>query len=204
MEPALVGNSQKILITEMAGRASVELKSGELGIDLADRPEVVSAVVERVKEREASGWSYEAADASFELLVRDELDHEAALPFALESYRTIVDRREDGTVVTEATVKVHAGGRRVISTAEGNGPVNALDRALRQALEETYPRLSELELTDYKVRILPGKLGTDATTRVLIETSDKAREWTTVGVHANIIEASWLALCDAVRFGLVD
>jgi 2-isopropylmalate synthase len=204
MDPALVGNSQKILITEMAGRASVELKSAELGVDVTGRPEVVSNVVERVKDREASGWSYEAADASFELLVRDELDGaDATVPFALESYRAIVDRREDEVVVTEATVKVHAMGRRVISTAEGNGPVNALDRALRQALEDAYPRLSELELTDYKVRILPGKHGTDATTRVLIETSNKTREWTTVGVHPNIIEASWLALADAVRYGLL-
>jgi 2-isopropylmalate synthase len=203
MEPELVGNSQKILITEMAGRASVELKSAELGVDVTGRPDVVGKVVERVKDREAAGWSYEAADASFELLVRDEMDGGAGeLPFTLESYRAIVDRRDDGTVVTEATVKVHAGGRRIISTAEGNGPVNALDRALRQALEETYPRLGEMDLTDFKVRILPGKHGTDAITRVLIETSDKAGEWTTVGVHANIIEASWLALCDAVRYGL--
>jgi 2-isopropylmalate synthase len=203
MDPTLVGNVQKILITEMAGRASVELKSAELGMDVSDRPDVVGKVFESVKERESSGWSYEAADASFELLVRDELGT-APVRFELESYRTIVDRREDGTVVTEATVKVHAGGRRVITTAEGNGPVNALDLALRSALEEVYPRLSELELTDYKVRILPGKHGTDATTRVLIETSDKTSEWTTVGVHPNIIQASWLALADAVRFGLLD
>jgi 2-isopropylmalate synthase len=205
MEPSLVGNTQKILITEMAGRASVELKSAELGIDLSDRPEVVANVVELVKSRESEGWSYEAADASFELLVRDELaGPELELPFTLESYRAIVDRREDGVMVTEATVKVHAGGRRVISTAEGNGPVNALDRALRHALEEAFPRLAELELTDYKVRILPGKYGTDATTRVLLETSDKSNEWTTVGVHTNIIEASWLALADAARYGLIE
>jgi 2-isopropylmalate synthase len=208
MDPALVGNTQKILITEMAGRASVELKSAELGLDISASPQVIANVVEQVKTREAEGWSYEAADASFELLVRDEVNSAAGaereLPFTLESYRAIVDRREDGVLVTEATVKVHAGGRRVISTAEGNGPVNALDRALRQALEEAYPRLAELELTDYKVRILPGKYGTDATTRVLLETSDKTTEWTTVGVHTNIIEASWLALADAARFGLLD
>ncbi|MCW2523258.1 MAG: leuA2, partial [Frankiales bacterium] len=205
MDPSLVGNTQKILITEMAGRASVELKSAELGLDISDRPEVIASIVEQVKSREAEGWSYEAADASFELLVRDELaGAERELPFTLESYRAIVDRREDGVMVTEATVKVHAGGRRVISTAEGNGPVNALDRALRHALEEAFPRLAELELTDYKVRILPGKYGTDATTRVLLETSDKTNEWTTVGVHTNIIEASWLALADAARYGLLE
>jgi 2-isopropylmalate synthase len=203
LDPELVGNSQRILITEMAGRASVELKSAELGMDVSDRPDVVSTVVDRVKEREAAGWSYEAADASFELLVRQEL-HPAPEQFVLESYRVIIDRREDGGLVTEATVKVHAGARRVITTAEGNGPVNALDLALRSALEEAFPRLADLELSDYKVRILPGKHGTDATTRVLIETSNKAEEWMTVGVHPNIIEASWLALADAVRYGLLD
>lgn len=208
LDPVVVGNDQRILVTEMAGRASVELKSRELGVDVAARPDVVGKVVERVKLREAEGWSYEAADASFELLLRDELadpaDAGERAPFTVESYRVIVERREDGAIVSEATVKVVAGGDRVISTAEGNGPVNALDRALRKALESVYPRLADLELTDYKVRIMPGKHGTDAVTRVLIETSDKHREWTTVGVHGNVIEASWLALHDAVRYGLLS
>jgi 2-isopropylmalate synthase len=203
LDPALVGNVQRILVTEMAGRASVELKSRELGVDVSSRPDVVGKVVERVKDREAAGWSYEAADASFELLLRDELDQQQARPFAVESYRVIVDRREDGAMVSEATVRVRAGGQRLICTEEGNGPVNALDRALRKALQSVYPRLAELELTDYKVRIMPGKAGTDAVTRVLIETSDGQREWTTVGVHGNVIEASWLALHDAVRYGLL-
>lgn len=203
LEPERVGNSQRILITEMAGRASVELKSAELGVDLGSRADVVSRVVDRVKERESAGWSYEAADASFELLVREEL-RTAPAQFTVESYRVIIDRQADGNVMTEATVKVHAGDRRMITTAEGNGPVNALDLALRSALEGVFPRLAGLELSDYKVRILPGKHGTDATTRVLIETSDKREEWTTVGVHPNIVEASWLALADAVRFGLLE
>jgi 2-isopropylmalate synthase len=204
LDPEVVGNAQRILVTEMAGRASVELKSQELGVDLSERPDVVSKVVERVKDREAAGWSYEAADASFELLVRDELSGPAAVePFTVQSYRVIVDRREDGSITSEATVKVLAGGRRVISTEEGNGPVNALDRALRKALEGVYPRLGELELTDYKVRIMSDQPGTDAVTRVMIETSDRQREWTTVGVHGNVIEASWLALHDAVRYGLL-
>jgi 2-isopropylmalate synthase len=202
LDPAVVGNDQRILVTEMAGRASVELKSAELGVDVTSRPDVVSKVVARVKDREAAGWSYEAADASFELLLRDELGERTDL-FAVESYRVIVDRREDGAMVSEATVKVVAGGERVISTEEGNGPVNALDRALRKALSKVYPRLAQLELTDYKVRIMPGNAGTDAVTRVLIETSDHTREWTTVGVHGNVIEASWLALHDAVRYGLL-
>jgi 2-isopropylmalate synthase len=209
LDPSVVGNDQRILVTEMAGRASVELKAAELGLDVSGRPEVVSSVVETVKQREARGWSYEAADASFELLVRDALNPDAEPPFIVESYRVIVDGAdnetsiEDGLCVSEATVKVVAGGERVISTEEGNGPVNALDRALRKALATVFPRLAELELTDYKVRIMPGKHGTDAVTRVLIETTDGSREWTTVGVHENVIEASWLALHDAVRYGLL-
>ncbi|MDT4939887.1 MAG: 2-isopropylmalate synthase [Pseudonocardiales bacterium] len=204
LDPALVGNDQRILVTEMAGRASIELKSRELGVDVSERPDVVAAVVEVVKDREANGWSYEAADASFELLLRDALDAgQTPPPFVVESYRVIVDRRDDGEMVSEATVKVIADGQRVITTEEGNGPVNALDLALRKALGRAFPRLAEFELVDYKVRIMPGKHGTDAVTRVLIETSDRQREWTTVGVHANVIEASWLALHDAVRFGLL-
>jgi 2-isopropylmalate synthase len=209
LDPSVVGNDQRILVTEMAGRASVELKAAELGLDVSGRPEVVSSVVETVKQREARGWSYEAADASFELLVRDALHPDAQPPFIVESYRVIVDGAdaegsvEEGIAVSEATVKVVAGGERVISTEEGNGPVNALDRALRKALATVFPRLAELELTDYKVRIMPGKHGTDAVTRVLIETTDGSREWTTVGVHENVIEASWLALHDAVRYGLL-
>ena len=203
LDPAVVGNGQRILVTEMAGRASVELKSRELGVDVTGRPEVVGSVVEQIKQREAAGWSYEAADASFELLLRDELG-ERTTPFEVESYRVIIDRREDGALVSEATVKLHAGGQRVISTEEGNGPVNALDRALRKALERAYPQLAKMELTDYKVRIMAGRHGTDAVTRVLIETTDREREWTTVGVHGNVIEASWLALHDAVRYGLLN
>jgi 2-isopropylmalate synthase len=204
LDPAVVGNDQRILVTEMAGRASVELKSQELGVDVTSRPDVVAKIVDIVKDREAGGWSYEAADASFELLLRDALEDGAPpTQFAVESYRVIVDRRENGEMVSEATVKVVAGGQRVISTEEGNGPVNALDRALRKALGRVFPRLAEFELVDYKVRIMPGKHGTDAVTRVLIETSDGHREWTTVGVHGNVIEASWLALHDAVRYGLL-
>ena len=187
--------------TFVAGN-TVGLILAELGMDVSSRPDAVGKVVERVKEREAAGWSYEAADASFELLLRDELGS-TTQPFTLESYRVIIDRREDGQLVSEATVKLHAAGHRVIMTEEGNGPVNALDRALRKALERAYPQLAKMELTDYKVRIMAGRHGTDAVTRVLIETTDREREWTTVGVHGNVIEASWLALHDAVRFGLL-
>jgi 2-isopropylmalate synthase len=204
IEPSIVGNDMRILVTEMAGRASIELKSRELGLDLAGHPEALSAVTRRVKEMEARGWSFEAADASFELLVRSELPGEsAARPFALESYRVQVEHREDGAVVSEATVKVRVRGERVIATAEGNGPVNALDEALRVALKRHYPELAHFELADYKVRILEGSHGSGAVTRVLVETVDgSGRDWTTVGVHENVVEASWHALVDALTFGL--
>jgi 2-isopropylmalate synthase len=212
IDPTIVGNDMKILVTEMAGRASIELKSRELGLDLAAHPDTLSRVTQRVKSLEADGWSFEAADASFELLVRDELG-ETVSPFSLESYRVIVEHREDGSVVSEATVKVHVGraeqrkqgaGERVIATAEGNGPVNALDEALRLSLTRHFPKLAAFELADYKVRILEGSHGTGAITRVLVETqAGAATDWTTVGVHENVVEASWRALVDALTYGLI-
>ncbi|MBX6723713.1 MAG: citramalate synthase, partial [Dactylosporangium sp.] len=202
VDPVTVGNDQRILVTEMAGRASVELKSRELGLDLAGHPHALARVTERVKRMEAEGWSFEAADASFELLVRAELGT-ATAPFTLESYRVIVEHREDGEVVSEATVKLRVRGERVIATAEGNGPVNALDEALRSALTRHYPQLAGMELADYKVRILEGSHGTGAVTRVLLETVDRqGGDWTTVGVHRNVVEASWRALVDALTYGL--
>jgi 2-isopropylmalate synthase len=202
VDPSVVGNDMRILVTEMAGRASVELKSRELGVDLAGHPEALSRVTDRVKHLEARGWSFEAADASFELMIRDELDGTTPRPFTLESYRVLVEHREDGSVVSEATVKVRARGERVIATAEGNGPVNALDEALRMALTRHYPVLSGFKLADYKVRILEGSFGTGAVTRVLVDTTDGTRDWTTVGVHENVVEASWHALVDALTYGL--
>jgi len=207
VDPSVVGNDMRILVTEMAGRASIELKSRELGLDLAGHPDALSRVTKRVKELEAGGWSFEAADASFELLVRAELaaDHGTITvrPFALESYRVLVEHRDDDAVVSEATVKVRVRGERVIATAEGNGPVNALDEALRVALRRYYPELAGFELADYKVRILEGSHGTGAVTRVLVETvAGGARDWTTVGVHENVVEASWHALVDALIYGL--
>jgi 2-isopropylmalate synthase len=203
VDPSVVGNDMRILVTEMAGRASIELKSRELGLDLAGHPDTLTAVTRKVKELEAGGWSFEAADASFELLVRGELPGaNFDRPFALESYRVQVEHREDGAVISEATVKIRVRGERVIATAEGNGPVNALDEALRVALSKHYPELQAFELADYKVRILEGSHGSAAITRVLVETSNGDREWTTVGVHENVVEASWAALVDALTFGL--
>jgi 2-isopropylmalate synthase len=182
----------------MAGRASIELKGREFGLDLTGRSTEVGSALKRVKELEAKGWSFEAADASMELLLRSELSELDTPPFTLESYRVVLDHRSDGEIVSEATVKVHVAGERVIATAEGNGPVHALDAALRKALVPHLSWLDTVELADYKVRILTEHPGTDAVTRVLVESTDGEREWTTVGVHGNIVEASWLALCDAL------
>jgi 2-isopropylmalate synthase len=201
LDPVVVGNSQRVLVTEMAGRASIELKAGELGLDLAGRSAEVGVITARVKDLEARGWSFEAADASFELLLRHEVDEvPPAPPFQLESYRVIVDHTIDAAVVAQATVTVHVAGKRVLATAEGNGPINALDGALRQALGAHVPWLGSVSLSDYKVRILPGTSGTDAVTRVLVDTSDGTDSWTTVGVHGNVVEASWLALLDAMTY----
>ncbi|MDQ3733897.1 MAG: citramalate synthase [Actinomycetota bacterium] len=207
LAPEVVGNDMRILVTEMAGRASIELKGKELGVDLEGYEDAVGRVVDRVKVQEAEGWSFEAADASFELLLRSEMGVDAGPIFELESYRVIVEHRPsadpgNGSVISEATVKLFVDGERIIATREGNGPVNALDSALRSALTQPYPELAHLELADYKVRILEGKHGTDAVTRVLIETTDGTGAWTTVGVHGNVIEASWQALVDALTFGL--
>jgi 2-isopropylmalate synthase len=200
VDPEAVGNDMRMLVSEMAGRASVSIKGKQLGFELAD--DVVEKVVGQVKDLESRGWTFEAADASFELLLRDAVSGARLRHFTLESWRVIVERR-NGELASEATVKLLAKGERVVATGEGNGPVNALDRALRSALEQTYPDLANLELLDYKVRILEGAHGTDAVTRVLVQTGDQGREWDTVGVHENVIEASWMALEDAVTYGLL-
>jgi 2-isopropylmalate synthase len=205
--PELVGNSKRMLVSDMAGRASVELKGKELGYDLSGDRELTGRIVEQVKEREKAGYTYEAADASFELLLRDAIERNAGREpepyFTVESWRAIVEDRPDGTHANEATVKLWAKGERLVSTAEGNGPVNALDKALRVALERIYPELARMELVDYKVRILEGRHGTESVTRVLVETGDGKGEWSTVGVGANVIAASWQALNDAYTYGLL-
>jgi 2-isopropylmalate synthase len=204
IEPAIVGNDMRMLVSEMAGRASIELKGRELGYDLSRNRDALTRITERVKDLEAAGHSFEAADASFELLIHDELNGvQSTKFFAIESWRVIVEQRQDRSQVSEATVKLHAKGERIISVGEGNGPVNALDTALRNALGQIYPELAELELSDYKVRILEGDHGSDSRTRVLISTTDGKEEWATVGVQENIVAASWNALVEAVTYGLL-
>jgi 2-isopropylmalate synthase len=200
MDPEGVGNDMRLLVSDMAGRASIELKGRELGFDL-DK-ELVERVTARVKELESRGYTFEAADASFELLLVEEVEGARPSYFDVESWRVITETSPGDEAVSEATVKLLAGGARLVVTGEGNGPVNALDHALRQAIERLYPEVVKFELIDYKVRILDQGHGTDAKTRVLIETTDGVSPWVTVGVGHNVIEASWQALLDGLTFGL--
>ncbi|MDP9221118.1 MAG: citramalate synthase [Actinomycetota bacterium] len=202
-DPTEVGNDMRLLVSDMAGRASIELKGRELGYELGGDPDVLQRIVGRVKELELRGYTFDAADASFELLLRSEVDGARPDYFDVESWRVITDSKPDGAAMSEATVKLTAAGRRVVATGEGNGPVNALDHALREALASAYPELAKLELIDFRVRILDAAHGTDAVTRVLIETSDGATSWETVGVAPNIVEASWEALVDGITYGLL-
>ena len=201
-DPVEVGNDMRLLVSEMAGRASIELKGRELGFDLSQETELVARVTRRVKEMESAGYTFEAADASFELLLLEEVEGTRPSYFDVESWRVITESKPGTEAVSEATVKLFAGGERILVTGEGNGPVNALDSALRSAIGQVFPEVAKLELVDYKVRILDQGHGTDAVIRVLIETSDGHTSWITVGVGANIVEASWEALRDAVTYGL--
>jgi len=203
-DPKAVGNDMRMLVSDMAGRASIELKGRELGFDLAGQQELLARLTDRVKALEARGYTFDAADASFELMLREEVEGQRPEFFDVESWRVMTDARAGEHALSEATVKLVAGGQRVVATGEGNGPVNALDHALRQALAPAYPELERLQLIDYRVRILDsGPHGSDAATRVLIETSDGTTSWETVGVAGNIVEASWEALVDGIAYGLV-
>ena len=207
IDPAVVGNDMRMLVSDMAGRANIQIKGSELGFDLSDR-ELAARITDEVKARESQGYTYESADASFELLLRRELDE---LPeyFSVQSWRVFTQGSEsrhvpDGLATdTECTVRLTAKGESQRVVGEGNGPVNALDQAVRNALRPAYPVVDDFELTDYRVRIIDQGHGTDATVRVLIQTTDGRRLWTTVGVGQNVIEASWEALSDAYLYGLL-
>jgi 2-isopropylmalate synthase len=203
IDPDLVGNRRDVLVSELSGRASVVEKARQAGIEMDD--DAAARTVERVKQLEHAGFQFEAADGSFELLTRREAGVYEPL-FRLESWRVIVEKRADGHVETEATIKIWAppgpDGRRYVSTAEGNGPVHALDRALRAAIGETHPHLRDIDLVNFKVRILDEAKGTGAVTRVLIDASDGQRVWGSIGVSENLIAASWDALVDSLEYGV--
>jgi 2-isopropylmalate synthase len=203
IDPELVGNGTRVVVSEMAGRATLVMKAAELGLDLDG--EALGQVLDELKRLEHEGYHFEVADGSLELLLRRAGGWTEDF-FEVESFRVITDHRDalaGEDLTTEATVKVHVGEDRIVATAEGNGPVNALDAALRQAIEPRFPALRRVRLTDYRVRVLDTGKGTGAVTRVLVDTADDTRTWTTIGVSENIIEASWQALYDAVVYALV-
>ncbi len=195
IDPAEVGADRRVLVSELSGKGTVQARADVDG-------ETAARVIERVKELENQGYQFEAADGSFDLLLRKETGEYEPL-FRLESWRAIVEKREDGRVETEATIKIWVDGERYVRTAEGNGPVNALDKALRAAIVERHPHLRDIELVNFKVRILDERKGTGAVTRVLLDASDGQDTWGAIGVSENIIEASWDALVDSLEAGML-
>lgn len=204
--PANVGNASRVLVSELAGKASLVAKAKSLGFDLDGKKELTQHILDDIKERENQGFSYEVADGSLSVLLSMHMGTFEP-HFTLESFRVIVDDNEDTNAwakdaESEATIKVHVGDKRFVATGEGTGPVGALDNALRLALNDVYPDVADMELVDFKVRILDENVGTGATTRVMITTSDGQESWGTIGVSENIIEASWNALVDSIEYGL--
>jgi 2-isopropylmalate synthase len=209
IDPKLVGNRPKVVVSELSGKSNIIYKAKEMGIALPSRGKQAREVVQRIKELESRGFQYENAEASFELLLRRaQPGYEP--PFELIDFMVVVERHRrpsskgDAELLAEATVKVKIGDKVFHTAAEGNGPVNALDQALRKALVEFYPEVGRVELVDYKVRILEESAGTASQVRVLIESSDGQRKWRTVGGSTNIIEASWLALADSLEYYLLN
>lgn len=200
IEPTSVGNGTRVVVSELAGRSTLQMKASELGLDLEG--EALTTVLDQLKDLEHRGYHFEVADGSLELLMREAGGWSQNF-FTLESFRVTSEHRADGEFTTEATVKLVVDGERVIRTAEGNGPVNALDSALREAIGSKYPALDALHLTDFKVRVLDTNRGTAAVTRVLLDSTDGEETWSTIGVSQNIIEASWQALADSVVYGLL-
>ncbi len=202
ISPELVGNRQRILVSELSGRSNVLVKAQQYGLDLDERSSDVRKVLDSLKQLENEGFQFEAAEASFELLLR-RLRPEYHQPFELVDLLVLVERRRGTGIIAEATVKLRVGDAVFHTAAEGNGPVNALDAAIRKALLQFYPSLATVQLVDYKVRVLDGNDGTGATVRVSIESSDGKDNWGTVGSSQNIIEASWLALADSFEYALL-
>jgi 2-isopropylmalate synthase len=200
INPAEVGNRRELLVSELAGRNTMVQRAADSGVELDDA--AAGRLIEDVKKLEHEGYQFEAADGSFDLLIRKETGDYEPL-FTLESFRVIVEKRADGRVETEATIKIWLQGERYVRTAEGNGPVNALDRALRDAIGTLHPHVRDIDLVNFKVRILNEKAGTGAVTRVLLDSSDGVETWGTIGVSENIIEASWEALVDSLEAGML-
>ncbi|RUT27929.1 citramalate synthase [Paenibacillus zeisoli] len=202
VEPETVGNKQRVLVSELAGQSNILSKAQDMGIDFDPNNEDTKEVINRIKNLEHQGYQFEAADASLELLLR-QANGELTELFVFESFKMLVEKTAGRPVVSEAFVKINIGGSSVYTAAEGNGPVNALDNALRKALVTYFPRLNEMHLSDYKVRVLDEMDATASKVRVLIESRDLSTSWNTVGVSGNVIEASWEALVDSIRYALL-
>ncbi|MGM0545332.1 MAG: citramalate synthase [Bacteroidota bacterium] len=201
--PEKVGNRRRVLVSDLSGKSNIRFKSGQLGIDINNDSNELSAVVDKLKEMENNGYQFEAAEASFELLIKKMKDQYEEF-FALEGFRIIVEKNISGTSRTEATIRLSVNGQMEHCAAEGSGPVHALDKALRKAVHRFYPEISDMHLSDYKVRVLNQKDGTDAQVRVLIDSAHPQDSWTTVGVSRNIIDASWEALSDSFNYYLAQ
>ncbi len=201
IDPSLVGNQRQVLISELSGRGNIEFKARELGIDLSKNQEKAKSILARIKKLEEEGYQFEAADGSYELIFRAESGEYTPF-FTLKGFRVITEMSEIGEMECEATIKVEVDGQIEHTAAMGNGPIDALDRALRKALSKFFPEISEIQLTDYKVRVLNGKEGTASRVRVLMDQKTDSFNWGTVGVSSNIIEASWLALVDSIEYML--
>ncbi|NQU42378.1 citramalate synthase, partial [bacterium] len=203
ISPEEVGNQRRVLVSELSGKSNIQYKAKELGFELDAATNEQKRLLDRVKAMEDEGYSFEAAEASFEVLA-SRLKGKYKRPFSLEGFRVIVEKRgHDAECVSEATVKVNVGGRMYLMAGEGDGPVNALDVAVRKALGDEFPHVKDVSLLDYKVRVLDGEEGTAAKVRVLIESGDGQKEWGTVGVSENIIEASWQALMDSLEYKIM-
>ena len=208
IDPAKVGNQQRTVVSELSGKRNISYLAEEMGIKLEARSPETKALLQKVKQLESQGFQYEHAQASFEMLVRRAAP-DYVPPFELVDYMVLVENKrrqptktKTDDMLSEAMVKVMIGDKLFHTAAEGNGPVNALDDALRKALLQYYPSLKVVKLVDYKVRILEESTGTESQVRVLIESSDGNEEWTTVGSSTNIIEASWMALADSLEYWL--
>jgi 2-isopropylmalate synthase len=202
-DPTLVGNKRRILVSELGGRSTISLKTNQNNFKLDKNKPETAELLQRVKEMEHYGYQFEGAEGSFELLVLKMMKAYQPM-FRLEGFRMIIEKRDTGQMYSEATIKVRVGDVQVHTAAEGNGPVNALDNALRKALDDIYPDLRKMKLTDFKVRVIDGVDGTGAQVRVFIETQDEEKSWGTVGVSPNVIEASWIALVDSLEYGLLS
>ena len=202
MDPVIVGNHRRILVSELSGKMPIVLKAKEFDLDLDKKSPKTQKLLKLLQDLEHRGYQFEAADASFEILIKRELRQYKKF-FALESFRVVVEKKPDGRFTSEAIIKIKVKGIREHTAADGDGPVNALDNALRKALKGFYPTLAKMHLSDFKVRVLDEKAGTSARVRVLIQSQDEADSWGTVGVSENIIEASWQALVDSVEYKLL-